>query len=160
MFTNNAEEEADFCEAYKSQILNNVHSDEKPSPWGFIIKIITILILLAIVIAGSIYGYIYFMNRQTNSVVLPPVSVQPIVEDDELKVSLEEPDNNISGEKADSKDVKVAIPKDKQKESNKTIDTKAPKKIEEPLKVPTGDAESAYIEELAKLTEEVDKERK
>lgn len=165
MFNNKAEEEADFCEAYKSQILD-VKTDEQSSPFSSFIKIITILILLVIIIAMSIYSYNYLTNAaQTDAVALPPVSVQTI-DDDELKVTLEETPSDV--EKKEDKikeldidkmanDVKIAIAQNEE-ESNKTTDTKV-KKETETLQVPTGDAEAAYIEELAKLTKELDKER-
>lgn len=163
MFKNNEEDEADFCEAYKSQILN-VDPDEEPSSFGSLIKIITILILLVILIAVSIYSYNYFINNgQNNDVSLPPQSVQ-MIDDDELKVTLEEEEIVIDDTSKEldideiANDVKVAISKNEQDESKKTTD-KEIKKDTEPLKVPIADAQSAYIEELAKLTDELDKER-
>jgi len=168
LFNNNVEEEADFCEAYKSQILN-VDTDEKPSSFGSVMKIITILILLAIIIALSIYSYNYFTNRgQMDNGFRPPISVQTI-DDEELKVTPED-EAPTKVDKKDAKvvvsdidkvanDVKVAISEKEEQESNKSV-KKEVKKETEPLKIPTGDAESAYIEELSKLTEEVDKERK
>ncbi|MBU1668766.1 hypothetical protein KKC13_10130 [bacterium] len=167
MFNNKAEEEADFCEAYKSQILN-VNKDEKSSTFSSVIKIITILILLAIIVAVSIYSYNYFTNAgKMDDDVVPPVSVQTL-DDDELKVTLEdEAPNKVDKKEAKieeldidkiANDVKVAIAQKEEKESNKSTDKEVKKEIE-PLKVPTGDVQSAYIEELAKLTEELDKER-
>lgn len=156
MSKNNTEEEADFCEAYKSQILNNVDSDEKSSTVGSFIKIITILILLAIIVAVSIYSYNYFMNStQSSDIALPPQSIQTI-DDDDLKVTLEE-ETELDIEQI-ANDVKVAISKSEEEEHNTSVD-KEIKKDTTPLKVPTVDAESAYIEELAKLTEELDKEK-
>lgn len=160
MFKNNEEEEADFCEAYKSQILN-VDSDEESSSFGSFIKIITIVILLVILIAVSIYSYNYFINNgQSSESILPPQSVQ-IIDDDELKVTLEE--ETVTDEKTKeldidqiADDVKVAISKNEQDDKNKNQEIK---KETEPLKVPVADQKSAYIEELAKLTEELDKER-
>lgn len=166
MFNNNAEEEADFCEAYKSQILD-VNTDEKPSTFSSFIKVLTILVLLAIIVVVSIYSYNYFTNSgKADDGVLPPMSVQTI-DDDELKVTLEETPADVDTKEVKIKeldidkmanDVKIAIAQTEEDESNKTTD-KEVKKETEPLKVPTGDAQSAYIEELAKLTEELDKER-
>lgn len=161
MSKNNTEEEADFCEAYKSQILN-VDSDEKSSTVGSLIKIVTILILLAIIVAVSIYSYNYFINSsQSSDVALPPQSVQTI-DDDDLRVTLEE-ERELDIEQV-ANDVKVAISKSEQEERNQSVGQKSVdkeiKKDITPLKVPSVDAESAYIEELAKLTEELDKERK
>jgi hypothetical protein len=84
LFKNNVEDEADFCEAYKSQILNdNLEEDESS-----ITSILTILLLLMIIIALSIYGYNYFMNSDGNTST-PPASAQ-MIDDDELKVKVEE----------------------------------------------------------------------
>jgi len=170
LFNNNAEEEADFCEAYKSQILN-VNTDEKPSTFSAVIKIITILILLAIIVAMSIYSYKYFTRATMDDDIIPPISVQTL-DDDELKVTLEDEtpkkiDKKVDKDEAKTEEldinkiannVKVAIAQKEEQESNKSSD-KEVKEETKPLKVPTGDAQSAYIEELSKLTKEIDKER-
>ena len=93
MFNNNVENEADFCEAYKSQILND-DSVEKGSSLSTILKILTILLLLAIIVAVSIYGYNYFKSTQNltpvETVNSPPVSIQRLQNEelDDLKVEL------------------------------------------------------------------------
>lgn len=93
MFNNNVENEADFCEAYKSQILND-DSVEKGSSLATILKILTILLLLAIIVAVSIYGYNYFKSNENLTPVekmsLPPVSIQTLQNEelDDLKVEL------------------------------------------------------------------------
>ena len=156
MFNNHVEDEADFCEAYKSQILSNASSEEKSS-FNTLSKILTILLLLIIIIAVSIYGYNYMMKEGSDS--LPPSSVQ-MVEDDELIVTHEEeiPVGTMPPKIEDSdidkmaKEVELAISKN---ENNKSKE----KKIENPLEVPTS-TQAEYLEELAKLSEEIDKDRK
>lgn len=157
MFNNKAEEEADFCEAYKSQILN-VNTEEKSSSVSSVVNIATILILLAIIIAASIYGYNYFMSQgEKVGVMTPPISVQTI-EDDDLKVTMEEPSESVENDiDKIANDVKIEISKSEANSSTTVTDAK---KEVETLKVPTTDEQSAYIEELAKLTEEIDKDRK
>ena len=163
MFNNNVEDEADFCEAYKSQILNNGSREEKPS--NTFSKILTILLLLIIIVAVSIYGYIYITNNINTS---PPASVQ-VIDDDDLIVMDEDEEEPIGimpptvGEldiDKIAKDVKLAIEKGDDDKKVEKKEEKPKEKIEKPLKVPTGDAQSAYLEELAKLSEEIDKERK
>ena len=156
MFNNHVEDEADFCEAYKSQILSNASSEEKSS-FNTLSKILTILLLLIIIIAVSIYGYNYMMKEGSDP--LPPSSVQ-MVEDDELIVTHEEeiPIGTMPPKIEDSdidkmaKEVELAISKN---ENNKSKE----KKVENPLSVPTR-TEAEYLEELAKLSEEIDKDRK
>jgi len=156
LFNNHVEDEADFCEAYKSQILSNASSEEKSS-FNTLSKILTILLLLIIIIAVSIYGYNYMMKEGSDS--LPPSSVQ-MVEDDELIVTHEEeiPVGTMPPKIEDSdidkmaKEVELAISKN---ENNKSKE----KKIENPLEVPTS-TQAEYLEELAKLSEEIDKDRK
>jgi hypothetical protein len=163
LFNNNSGDEANFCEAYKSQILNNGSREEKPS--NTFSKILTILLLLIIIVAVSIYGYIYI----TDNVNTPPSSVQ-MIDDNDLIVMDEDEEEPIgimppSIEELDidkiAKDVKLAI--EEKGDNSKKVEKKEEKskeKIEKPLKVPTGNAQSAYLEELAKLSEEIDKERK
>ena len=151
MFNNNTENEADFCEAYKSQILGN-NSIEEKSSFNTLSKVLTILLLLIIIIAVSIYGYTYINNSGSDS--LPPSSLQ-MIDDDELIVTEEEPIGEMppTEEKADiskiEKDTEVAILK-----SNESKDSN--KKVENPLEVPTS-IQAEYLEELAKLSEEIDK---
>ena len=156
MFNNHVEDEADFCEAYKSQILSNASSEEKSS-LNTLSKILTILLLLIIIIAVSIYGYNYMIKEGSDS--LPPSSVQ-MFEDDELVVTHEEeipvgtmpPKVEESDLDKMAKKVELAILKS---EDNKNSD----KKVDNPLEVPTR-TQAEYLEELAKLSEEIDKDRK
>jgi hypothetical protein len=155
LFNNNVEDEADFCEAYKSQILGNV-STEKKSSVNTLSKILTILLLLIIIVAVSIYGYNYMMQNDSDS--LPPSSIQ--IDDEELVVTQE--DEGAVGEIAPkieesdidkmAKEVELAILKN---DTNKSSE----KKIENPLEVPTN-TQAEYLEELAKLSEEIDKDKK
>jgi hypothetical protein len=155
LFNNHVEDEADFCEAYKSQVLSNASSEEKSS--NTLSKILTILLLLIIIVAVSIYGYNYMMKEGSDA--LPPSSIQ-MVEDDELVVTHEEeiPVEAMPPQIEDSdidkmaKEVELAISKT---EKNTTKE----KKLENPLSVPTS-RQAEYLEELAKLSEEIDKDRK
>ena len=153
MFDNNTENEADFCEAYKSQILSNGVSEEKSS-LNTVSKILTILLLLIIIVAVSIYGYTYLINNNSDS--LPPASVQ-MIDDDELIVTEEEPIGKMppSIEESDidkmAEDVEKEILKENDNNSSK-------KKVENPIKVPSVQAE--YLEELAQLSKEIDKDMK
>jgi len=105
----------------------------------------------------SIYGYNYMIKEGSDS--LPPSSVQ-MFEDDELVVTHEEeiPVGTMPPKIEDSdidkmaKEVELAISKN---ENNKSKE----KKIENPLEVPTS-TQAEYLEELAKLSEEIDKDRK
>ena len=175
MFNNNAGDGADFCEAYKSQILDTGVT-EKKSSLGIFSKILTILLLLIIIVVVSIYGYIYIIDNNVtgDDGIAPPISVQ-MVDDADLVVSeeVEEPkvlspqakteakdaEKTTQLEESDidkiAKDVKKAISND---ESEKKVEKL--KKIEKPLEVPTANSEAAYLEELAKLSEEIDKDRK
>ena len=90
MFNNNPDNEDDFCESYKSEILNN-SSHETDSSLNTILKTLIILLLLAIIAGLSIYGYNYMNQSATNAESsIPPSSIQ--ISDDELKVTLEEPE--------------------------------------------------------------------
>ena len=194
MFNNNVEDEADFCEAYKSQILND-DSTEKTSSLATFLKIVTIILLLAIIVAVSIYGYNYFMNNSnsniSSNVVSPPVSIQALEEDElgDFKVELaEEPEkvSPISSLKKEAieepkvieepvmlksvdeldidkiaNDVKLAIAKNEEAEQKVAESVKSENRSVEskPLEIPVEDSQSAYLEELAKLSKEIDKER-
>ena len=157
MFNNHVEDEADFCESYKSEILGNASKEEKKSIFNTLSKILTILLLLIIIIAVSIYGYNYMMKEGSNS--LPPSSIQ-MVDDDELIVTEEDeipvgtmpPKIEESDIDKMAKEVKLTISKN---ENNKSKE----KKIENPLKVPTT-TEADYLEELSKLSKEIDKDKK
>ena len=181
MFKNNVEDEADFCESYKSQILNN-DTEERGSP---IASILLILLLLVMIIALSIFGYNYIMDNKNS--VDSSISVKSI-SDEELKVTevahipvkevkketpvkalselpkSESIDVNDLGDKIkidmDVNDLADKIKIDMSKsEEVKEDSSKESKKDEEPLPVVTDSIESKYIEDLAKLTEEIDKER-
>ncbi len=195
MFNNKTEEEIDFCESYKSQILNNV-TEKKSSSFGTVLKILTILVLLAIIVGLSIYGYNYFMNikgEDANSILTPPSSIQ--ISDEELKVideteEIDEIQNTIQEtknlptiiEKKESiekpasvsimnesdidkiaNDVKIAIAKEEEKEKNKSITQENKENIiqEKSLEVPVPNSpEAKYLEDLAKLSKEIDKKNK
>ena len=178
MFNNKIEDEVDFCEAYKSQILNNV-TQEKSSSFDTVLKILTILILIAIIIGLSIYGYNHFINNNSEDgdIPLPPPSIQ--ISDEDLKVidETEEDINeegslppivednksseksvNISDINKIANDVKLVITQDKNssivEKKSITQDTK-----EKSLEVPVPNSpESKYLEDLAKLSKEIDKE--
>ncbi len=204
MFNNTTEDETDFCESYKSQILNNA-TQEKSSSFGTILKILTIILLLAIIVALSIYGYNYFINRATAQVTVPtpPPSIQ--ISDEDLKVideSEEETPETIPEtpkveeeegalppvveEKKTSKepvsvstinesdidkianDVKMAIAQAEEKEKNSsvveektgTLENEENVTEEESLEVPVPNSpEAKYLEDLADLSKEIDKER-
>jgi preprotein translocase subunit SecF len=176
LFKNNVEDEVDFCEAYKSQILNN-DIEEKESP---VVSILIILFLLALIIALSIFGYNYIMdNKSTNTIVSTSVNA---LSDDELRVT-KDVETPIQSKKEfnteESKKVivksfnelpksksvdiedladKIKIDLSKNEEINDST-TKESKKIEEPLAPVTDSVKSTYVEDLAKLTAEIDKER-
>jgi preprotein translocase subunit SecF len=187
LFKNNIADEADFCEAYKSQILNN-DVEEKESP---IVSILIILFLLALIIALSIFGYNYIMDNKSNDVASSaPVK---IMADEELKVTAEIEAPIQSKKEFNTEDIKKVVVKsfnelpksksvdiddlaDKVKidmsESEEKNDSskndlskkesslkEVNKKIEEPLAPVTDSVKSTYVEDLAKLTAEIDKER-
>ena len=197
MFNNKTEDEADFCEAYKSQILNNV-KEEKSSSFGTVLKILIILLLLAIIVGLSIYGYNYFTSKKSvdTDVLVLPSSIQ--ISDEDLKVidessdEVEEPQKTQEVQKTEEKegdlppvveknkasaekslnistinesdidkianDVKVAIAQEEEKDKNKSI---TPTTKEKSLEVPIPNSpESKYLEDLAKLSKEIDKEKK
>ncbi len=186
MFKNNAEDEADFCEAYKSQILNH-DIEEKESP---ISSILIILFLLAAIIALSIFGYNYITKSNSDS-EHAPTSVQAIADED-LKVTEEDlpasMQKDISIKKEpDTEEIKKVViksfdelPKSKSVDINDLADKikidmsqneerndslkessskEENKKAEESLPSVTDSVKNTYIEDLAKLTEEIDKER-
>ena len=145
MFNNHVEDDTDFCEAYKSEILGNVSKEEKKSVFNTLSKILIILLLLIIIIAVSIYGYNYIMQEGSDS--LPPSSVQ-MIDDDELIVTDEEeiPVGTMPPE------IEESVSKN---ENNKSKETK----VENPLEIPTT-TQAEYLEELAKLSKEIDKDKK
>ncbi len=196
LFNNKKDDEADFCESYKSQILGAKLSEEEPSFVSTIMKLLTILILLACIIGISFYGYNYFINSQKLKEIsfLPPVSLQVsdeelIVEDEEQEIVIEknlvvEEENNsipivVTQEVQDvdeteiekiANDVKIAIARSELEEENNTkLETKVLEEVKveelndskevESLEVPTSAPEAKYLEELADLSKEIDKER-
>jgi len=170
LFKNNVEDEADFCESYKSQILNN-DTEERESP---IASILIILLLLVMIIALSIFGYNYITDNKNS--VDSSISVKSI-SDEELKVTevahipvkevkkeiKEIPVKALSelpkSESIDVNDLADKIKIDMSKNEEVKDSSKESKKVEEPLPIVTDSIESKYIEDLAKLTEEIDKER-
>ena len=104
MFKNNVEDEdeVDFCEAYKSQVLSK-DIEEKSSP---VVSIIIILFLLAIIIALSIFGYKYIMDSKENNIAL-----------------------SISGKTIDDEELKVTTEVMSSTEGNKEFKIKEPKKV-------------------------------
>lgn len=192
MFNNKKGNETDFCESYKSEILGTTATKKQGSFFSTLLKLLTILILLGMIIAISIYGYNYFINSKKNeNTILPPISVQ--ISDDDLVVELEEEkeelvkplveQTEINESKAPlneekdidqiANDVKIDIAKSESIEKNqtqksveeKTVLKKETEDIEpkvevENLEVPTVVPEAKYLEELADLSKEIDKERK
>ena len=190
MFNKNQDNEADFCESYKSQVLGTAPIEKETSFVSTFLKLLTILILLAIIIGVSFLGYNYFMNKKRlENVALPPVSIQTsdddlITENEDLIEKEIKEDNTslpiiqipISDEVEINKianDVKVAIAQSELKEENNSKVTTTKKEIdkskdenlkkieeEKSLEVPTLAPEAQYLEELADLSKEIDKERK
>jgi len=189
LFNQKNDNEIDFCESYKSQVLGTEEEEEKQSLFSTIIKLLTILLLLAIIIGVTLYGYHYFTNNQNlKNSVLPPVSMQvsdeDTISDEDLVVKLEEPkaekimqveSPKIIKEELDidkmANAIKIEIAKSETKEEN---ETKAKEKLveinnsaeeinisknEESLEVPTSAPEAKYLEELADLSREIDRER-
>ena len=214
MFNNKTEDEIDFCESYKSEILNNV-TQEKSSSFGTVLKILTILLLLAIIVALSIYGYNYFLSKKSSDDSVPnlPSSIQ--ISDEDLKVIDESSDetqesssnkeenlsplintSEISSSNKDDKlssvvknsneistssslstidesdinkianSVKVIISQKEEKEEKTVVEEKPvvsePVIEEKSLEVPTlsSSPEAKYLEDLAKLSKEIEKESK
>ena len=156
MFNSNDEESTDFCESYRTKILATNDSEEKKSFLDTLIKLITILFLLVLIIGISFYGYKNFMNKQLSSEIsLPPQSLQS--SDDDLIVTLKEP--NIE-DVANS--VKIEISKNEAQEE--VVKEKVVENIsalpEKKLEIPSSEPEAKYLEELADLSKEIDKERK
>lgn len=194
MFKNNVEDKADFCEAYKAEILNG-HSNQNDSSFGsLMLKILAVVLLVSIIVAASIYTYNYFL--QDKGAGMPPMSVQ-MIEDDELIVKMEEEvpiveDSTITededlaietevDEQAPSvvlppkikrvgqeesdiekmaNDIKIEIAKKEEEERLAKEGAKTSKVQEKIIEVPLSSGESSYVEELAQLVKEVDKERK
>jgi hypothetical protein len=179
LFKNNVADEADFCEAYKSQVLNN-DVEEQSSP---VTSILIILFLLALIITLSIFGYNYITN--TNSNESTEISSVQIISDEDLKVR-EEVETPVKAKKvSNSKEIEKVVvksfselPKAKGVDINDLADkikidiseneknnSKNEKKVTEgtePTKEVIEDStnNSTYVEDLARLTEEINKDRK
>ena len=171
MFSNSEEENRDFCESYKSQILA---SDERKEPSLFtnLIKVFFILFLLVLIAGVSFYGYHNFMdNKASNDIKLLPQSVQ--ISDDDLMVTLEEPQEGKKEELVKetqieekaieniADEVKMEIAKTElQEEVTQPTEQISEKTFkEEPLEVSTSSTEAEYLEELADLSKAIDKDR-
>ena len=105
MFDNRHDDEVDFCEEYKSQILNG-ESKEEESTFG---KIIIILLLLTAIVGFSIYGYNYYMksiDESGSSVEAPPASIQTL-SDDELVVEPFNEEDDLKVEELTVKETKI-----------------------------------------------------
>jgi len=177
LFKNNVEDEADFCEAYKSQILNN-DTEERESPIG---SIVIILLLLAMIIALSIFGYNYIIETKsgsvesqtlvksvsddelkvTSEVVAPPPPTTNKVKAEEIKKTVVKSLNDLpKSESLDINDLADQVKIDMSENEEENDSSKESKKIEKTIApVLTDSIESKYIEDLAKLTEEIDRER-
>jgi phenylalanyl-tRNA synthetase alpha subunit len=176
LFKNNIADEVDFCEAYKSQVLNN-DVEEKESP---ITSILIILFLLALIIALSIFGYNYITNNK-NSDSTESASVK-MISDEDLKVREEVEAPAETKETVTTKEIKEIVvksfnelPKSKSvdiddladkikidmSENEKNDSNKKEKSIniEAPSSPEIDSVKSTYVEDLAKLTAEIDKER-
>jgi len=173
LFSNREEENRDFCESYKSQILASDEREEA-SLFTNLIKVFFILFLLVFIAGVAFYGYHNFMNSKTsNDIKLPPRSVQ--ISDDDLMVTLEEPKEKpiketLVEEKAIENiadEVKMEIAKTELQEEltqSKELTQSAKETSETTIKekhleVPTSSPEAQYLEELAKLSDAIDKDR-
>jgi len=163
LFKNNREDEADFCESYKSQILNQDTEEDESS----IVSILTILFLLGLIIALSIFGYNYIMDNKSSDT---SASVVNLISDDDLKVTEEDVSpNQLKKEiKRDSVKLFKELPKSESLDVNDLADQikidmseneEEKKKVEVPLFSVSDSLKSTYVEDLAKLTAEIDKEK-
>ena len=192
MFNNETEGDTNFCESYKSQILNN-DTEEKDSSFSTILKILTILLLLTVIVFLAIYGYNHVINSKNTeaTVPMPPSSIQ--ISDEDLKVMDEDEEEvpevqeNLEEEKrlppvieenttsqkpitlstsAPESDiekitnsVKVAIAQQEERYQSKAITLETEEKsLEVPVVANT--PQSKYLEDLADLSKEIDKEIK
>lgn len=182
MFFNKNEDEADFCESYKSQVLGQKGTEKSTSFFATLIQLLTILILLAIIIGLSFYGYNYFMKMEkVNDLPLPPVSIQ--ISDEDLVVEAEDSEVEEVSTKEEEGNAPISLkdlPKSKVSDMDKlTTDVERElmqskiqekrvkpeeinnRKIEvESLEVSISTPESEYLEALADLSKEIDKEKK
>lgn len=156
MFNSENNEEIGFADSYKSQILNPDIEEERTSK-----NLIIILLLIAIIIGLSIFGYIYISKTiQTNSQENIDKNVKVIQEvQEEVKEEIEPPKsqmlNNIDEleENSEPIDLKGEIPKEIE---NIKIDDEKPEVKTEVKKK----AEETYLEQLADLSKEIDGEKK
>jgi hypothetical protein len=199
LFKNNVEDESDFCEAYKAEILNGNTSRSDSSFGSLMLKILAGILLISIITAISIYTYNYFLQTKSSGTP-PPVSMQTI-DDDDLIVEMEDeaptveeevvienkepeeeenlvPEVEIDEESPPSvlppkvqkieqdepdiekiaNNMKIEIAKKEEAErQSKGETTSLEEKEEKMIEVPLSDGESSYVEELAKLVQEVDK---
>lgn len=158
MFNNQQNDEADFCESYKSQVLGKDTAEKTTSLFSTVVKLLTILMLLAIIIGVSFYGYNYFMHNQkaTSNLPLPPVSIQTSEED--LVVSdVDESNEEITPLELNS--TEKALETNESVASKQTTDTNQSEE-EIRLEIPSPTPEAQYLEELADLSKEIDKEQK
>ena len=159
LFKSNEEESTDFCEAYKSQILGE-NEVEEPTGGGTLTKVMVIIFLLIIITGISFYTYRNFIHQKNgNAMHLPPQSIQ--ISDDDLVVTLDDEPKKEGIQKEVAIDdvaesVKIEIAKSELKEENKEQNNV---KEEKPLAVPSASDEAEYLEELANLSKEIDKER-
>jgi len=175
LFKNNAEDGADFCEAYKSQILTG--SNGEKSSFNTVSKVLTILLLLIIIVAVSIYSYAYIIDNSQTNEAFPPSSIQ--IDDDELIVTEEEkvpvpstpPEVEIEKSVAKTSVIEPVLIKSTSVIEESDIDKIAndvklaiaqteKNSRERTVKISTGNIPTVYLEELAELTEEIDKEKK
>ncbi len=164
MFTNKDEAEADFCAAYKSEILNN-NAKSQGNLGSSFLKILTIILLVAIIVAGSIYAYIYITEKDDMPDI--PQSIQIMDnEQEDLIIPLEVEDENES-EKNDgieqidideiAKDVKKAITTDVN-EKNVTMPPIVETENEPTQPTEFEEDDGGYLEELADLSKAIEKE--
>ena len=164
MFNNKPDNEADFCESYKSQILNN-NSNETESSFNTILKTLIIILLLAIIVGLSIYGYNYLMNKPVAKLEnsMPPSSIQ--ISDDELKVTLEEPQESLEVVKTVTKPVEKEIIKKElvEKEPVEIVEKETLKESEIeniPVSSQTNESKIDQIANALKLSIAADEEKK
>jgi len=154
LFNSDNTEETGFADAYKSQILNPDNDENTTSK-----NLIIILLLVAIIIGLSIFGYIYMSKQTQNQENIDKREVKAI--DEVKKEEIEPPKsqmlNNIDEleENIEPMDTKgIDMPKEVE---NIKIDEKA--EVKEIKKVKQK-GEETYLEQLADLSKEIDGEKK
>ena len=166
MFSNKEENGIDFCDSYRSQILSTEEVESRSSLFGTFVKLLTIVLLVVTIGGVSFYGYHNFMKtNSSNGMSLPPQSTQ--ISDDDLVVTLEEEPKS---EKVEPQAITSQVVKNKEENIEEVAnsvkiaiaksESKEEKVKEEELDVPTSAPEAEYLEELADLSKEIDKERK